>query len=132
MLEAEALLWGMYAFGYNGKENIDEMYGSTGTFEDYGMRMYDTRVGRFISVDPLFKDYPWNSTYCFAENSPILYIDLDGLEKAVNDKVVSTTSNFVKINANSLPVVEISAPKTPPKPASNNQAQVCQVFALRF
>ena len=34
---------------------------------------------RFLSVDPLAKSYPWNSTYAFAENDVIRSIDLDGL-----------------------------------------------------
>jgi hypothetical protein len=34
-----------------------------------------------LSVDPLTKEYPWNSTYAFAENEPISNVDLDGLEK---------------------------------------------------
>ena len=38
-------------------------------------------VSRFLSVDPIAKSYPWNSPYSFAENSPIEYIDLEGLEK---------------------------------------------------
>ena len=33
-----------------------------------------------MSVDPLARKYPWNSTYAFAENSPISGIDLEGLE----------------------------------------------------
>ncbi len=37
--------------------------------------------GRFLSVDPLAMNYPWNSTYAFAENDVIRSIDLDGLEK---------------------------------------------------
>ena len=45
------------------------------------MRIYDPRLGRFLSVDPLAKEYPWNSPYSFAENSPIQNIDLDGMEK---------------------------------------------------
>lgn len=45
------------------------------------MRNYDTRLGRFISVDPLTRSYPWNSPYAFAENDVIRSIDLDGLEK---------------------------------------------------
>lgn len=35
---------------------------------------------RFLSVDPLFKDYPWNSPYAFAENRVVDGIDLEGLE----------------------------------------------------
>jgi hypothetical protein len=34
-------------------------------------------------VDPLYKSYPWNSSYSFAENDVIRSIDLDGLEKYI-------------------------------------------------
>jgi RHS repeat-associated protein len=70
-----------YRYGFNGKENDSEVKGE-GNQQDYGMRIYDPRLGKFLSVDPLTKEYPWNSTYAFAEGSPIKYIDLDGLEKA--------------------------------------------------
>jgi RHS repeat-associated protein len=70
-----------YRYGFNGKENDNEVKGE-GNQQDYGMRIYDPRLGRFLSVDPLAKEYPWNSTYAFAENDPINFIDLDGLEKA--------------------------------------------------
>ncbi|WP_290793195.1 RHS repeat-associated core domain-containing protein [Flavihumibacter sp. UBA7668] len=71
---------GLYRYGFNGKENDDEVKG-TGNQQDYGMRIYDPRLGKFLSVDPLTKDYPWNSTYAFAENDPINFIDLDGAER---------------------------------------------------
>ena len=71
-----------YRFGFNGKENDNEVKG-TGNEQDYGMRIYDTRLGKFLSIDPLFREYPWNSTYAFAENDVIRSVDLDGLEKAV-------------------------------------------------
>ncbi|RAJ11203.1 RHS repeat-associated protein [Chitinophaga skermanii] len=47
---------------------------------DYGMRIYDPRLGRFLSEYPLRKSYPWNSTYAYAENRVIEGIDLDGGE----------------------------------------------------
>jgi len=68
-----------FRFGFNGKEKTDELYG-TGNAYDYGMRMYDARLGRFMSTDPLFKKYPELSTYQFASNRPIEAIDLDGKE----------------------------------------------------
>jgi hypothetical protein len=43
--------------------------------------VYDPRIGKFLSVDPLYKEYPWNSTYAFAENEPVSNVDLDGMEK---------------------------------------------------
>jgi len=42
--------------------------------------MYDSRIGRFLSVDPLTASYPWYTPYQFAGNQPIVAIDLDGLE----------------------------------------------------
>jgi RHS repeat-associated protein len=68
-----------YRFGFNGKENDNGVKG-LGNQQDYGMRIYDPRVGRFLSVDPLTKNYPWYTPYQFAGNSPIANIDLDGAE----------------------------------------------------
>jgi RHS repeat-associated protein len=71
-----------YRYGFNGKENDNEIKGE-GNQQDYGMRIYDPRVGRFLSVDPLSVDFPWNSPYSYAEGDPINYLDLDGAEKNV-------------------------------------------------
>ncbi len=71
-----------YKYGFNSKENDNEVYGDA-NFQDYGMRMYDTRVGRFVSVDPITKSYPMLTPYQFASNTPIWAIDLDGLEAFV-------------------------------------------------
>lgn len=68
-----------YRYGFNGKENDNEVKG-TGNQQDYGMRIYDPRIGKFLSVDPITKDYPWYSPYQFAGNNPIKFIDLDGEE----------------------------------------------------
>ena len=69
-----------YRFGFNGKEKDEEEDGE-GNQQDYGMRIYKARLGRFLTVDPIFRDYPWNSTYAFSENNSIKYVDLDGREK---------------------------------------------------
>jgi RHS repeat-associated protein len=80
-----------YRYGFNGKENDNEVKGQ-GAQQDYGMRIYDPRLGRFLSVDPLFKDFPELTTYQFASNTPIQAIDLDGLESQQetygNDKII--------------------------------------------
>lgn len=57
--------------------------GGGGNTYDYGFRIYNPSLGKFLSVDPLSKTYPWNSTYAYAENTPIACIDLDGLEKNI-------------------------------------------------
>ncbi|MBT0813139.1 RHS repeat-associated core domain-containing protein [Litoribacter ruber] len=64
-----------YRYGFNGKENDSE----TGT-QDYGFRIYDPKIAKFLSVDPLTKSYPMLTPYQFASNRPIDGIDLDGLE----------------------------------------------------
>lgn len=69
-----------YRYGFNGKEKDDEVKGS-GTQYDYGFRIYDPRIGKFLSQDPLFKSFPWYTPYQFAGNKPINSIDLDGLEE---------------------------------------------------
>ncbi|UPK67195.1 RHS repeat domain-containing protein [Chitinophaga filiformis] len=69
-----------YRYGFNGKENDNEVKGD-GNQQDYGMRVYDPRIGRFLSVDPLTRDYPWYTPYQFAGNTPIWAVDLDGLEE---------------------------------------------------
>jgi RHS repeat-associated protein len=43
---------GEYRFGFNGKEMDNEVKGE-GNQLDYGMRIYDTRIGKFLSIDPL-------------------------------------------------------------------------------
>ncbi|ATL48208.1 hypothetical protein COR50_14125 [Chitinophaga caeni] len=70
---------GGYRYGFNGKEQDNEVKG-WGNQQDYGMRIYDTRMGRFLSVDPLTRKFPWYSPYQFAGNTPIQAIDLDGAE----------------------------------------------------
>ena len=69
-----------YRYGFNGKENDDEVKGE-GNQQDYGMRIYDPRIAKFLSVDPITADYPELTPYQFGSNSPISNIDLDGLEK---------------------------------------------------
>jgi RHS repeat-associated protein len=69
-----------YGYGFNGKENDNEVKGE-GNQQDYGFRIYDPRLAKFLSVDPLTKSYPWYSPYQFAGNKPIAATDLDGLEE---------------------------------------------------
>jgi|GEM_PF-6147976 len=68
-----------YRYGFNGKENDNEVKGE-GNQQDYGMRIYDGRLGKFLSVDPLAVEYPMLTPYQFASNRPIDGIDQDGLE----------------------------------------------------
>lgn len=45
--------------------------------------MYDSRIGRFFTTNPLEMKYPYNSPYAFSENDVIRCIELEGLEKLI-------------------------------------------------
>ncbi len=66
---------GVYRYGFNGQEKDN----STGEGNlDFSNRVYDSRIGRFLSTDPREKEMPWQSSYQFASNSPIFRLDPDG------------------------------------------------------
>jgi RHS repeat-associated protein len=101
-------LSGGYRYGFNGKENDNEVKGE-GNSQDYGMRIYDGRIGKFLSVDPLTSKFPFYTPYQFSSNSPISSIDLDGLESVIiirgynsdkiNTKLQNVTAEFVSKSA---------------------------------
>ena len=66
-----------YRYGYNGKEKDNEIKGEANSL-DYGARIYDPRVGRWMSVDPLVRKYPSLSAYNYVANTPLMAIDPDG------------------------------------------------------
>ncbi len=45
---------------------------------DFGARMYDARLGRFLSVDPKTSSMPAWSPYSHCFNNPIRFVDKDG------------------------------------------------------
>ena len=68
-----------YWYGFNGKENDNDVKG-LGNQQDYEMRIYDPRIGKFLSVDALNNQYPFFTPYQFAANNPLSNIDLEGLK----------------------------------------------------
>lgn len=68
---------GTYRYGFNGKENDNEISGD-GNKLDFGARIYDSRLGRWLSVDPLQSKYPDMSPYIAFNNNPIFWVDPDG------------------------------------------------------
>ena len=70
---------GIYGFRYsfNGKEKLDEVSGG-GNTTDFGARIYDSRIGRFLSVDPKTANFSSRTPYDFAANNPIKLIDVNG------------------------------------------------------
>ncbi|ELR69986.1 hypothetical protein C900_04430 [Fulvivirga imtechensis AK7] len=79
-----------YRYGFNGKEK--DQSGEFGlNHYDYGFRIYNPALGRFLSVDPLASEYPWYTPYQFAGNTPIQAIDLDGQEPRMHYELTNAT-----------------------------------------
>ena len=68
-----------YRFGYQGSEKDNEFKGNGNSYTTE-FRQLDPRLGRWLSVDPLFEKYSWQSPYCAFNNSSILLCDPLGLE----------------------------------------------------
>jgi RHS repeat-associated protein len=58
-------------------EKDDEVKGSGNNY-DFGARMYDNRVGRWLSIDAHSSKYPSFSPYSYVNNTPLSAIDPDG------------------------------------------------------
>jgi len=88
-----------YRYGFNGQENDNEVKGE-GNSIVFEYRVHDPRIGRFLSVDPMEKTYPWNSPYAFAENRVIDGGDLEGLEWDQKTNAAGGTDISVNIKLN--------------------------------
>ena len=85
-----------YRYGFQGQEMDDEIK-ATGHLFNYTFRMYDPRLGRFLSLDPLSNSFPWNAPYAFSENRVIDAIELEGLEALTVHGTASNPATFNKM-----------------------------------
>ncbi len=83
-----------YRYGFNGKEKDNETTVDGGDY-DFGARIYDSRLGRWLSIDPIFQAH--FSPYVAFNNSPIYFLDPDG-KYSIGDKTNSKAS-FLKVFA---------------------------------
>ena len=76
-----------YRYGFGSKEKDNEIKGEGNSY-DFDARFNDTRLGKWLSVDPLSTKYPWQSPYASMDNNPIAKIDPTGMgtEDFVKDK----------------------------------------------
>ena len=84
-----------YKYGFNGMEKDDELKGSGNSY-DFGARIYDSRLARFLSIDPKTTSLPKYSPYLFAGNKPINHIDLNGESEWQIALYYDANGNFVQ------------------------------------
>ncbi len=76
-LDGRTIQDGFYRRGFNGMEMDDEVSGG-GNSLDFGNRMYNPRLGRFLSTDKFEHTFANQSPYVFAGNTPIWANDVNG------------------------------------------------------
>jgi len=108
-----------YRYGFQGQEKDDEIKGK-GNSLNYKFRMHDSRLGRFLSIDPLLRDYPWNSPYAFSENRVIDGVDFEGSE------FTNVTKEAVKERLNDLDT------KNGPIEIQQGNAGTCGLAAVSY
>jgi hypothetical protein len=93
----EVLLASPHCFRFNGQEKNNEIQDESNCM-NFKFIISDARLGRFLSVDPIFKDYPWNSPFAFAENDVIRAVDLEGLEKYFINQRYNSVGQLTQIS----------------------------------
>ncbi|WP_374360396.1 DUF6443 domain-containing protein [Cloacibacterium sp.] len=85
-----------YKIGYNGKELQSEIQ-----MYDFGARMYMPDLGRWGVVDPMAEKMRRYSTYNYAFDNPVKFVDPDGKMPSIFsniwESIKSTTKNVGKI-----------------------------------
>jgi RHS repeat-associated protein len=77
-----------YRYGFNGKEKDFE---TANDDYDFGARIYDGRLGRWMSVDPLMKKYAEYSVFGFSINCPITLADINGKDFVLKTSFVNSS-----------------------------------------
>jgi RHS repeat-associated protein len=68
-----------YRYGFNSMKKDDEVKGNGNSYTTE-FRQYDSRLGRWLSLDPLMSKYPFFTPYSALNNNPLKFVDPDGLE----------------------------------------------------
>ncbi len=99
---------GGYRYGFNGKENDNEVKGE-GNQVAFENRVYDPRIAKWLSLDPLQSKYPGESHYAFVSGNPILYKDVDGRDKIVTITILHADGRTLQLRRTDKDIYKYSA-----------------------
>lgn len=83
-------------YKFNGKE--DQTVGALGLL-DYGARMYDGQIARWLNMDPLSEKYYSTSPYIYCLGNPVKFVDPDGKVVNIANNREGALKNLAKIVA---------------------------------
>ncbi len=72
-----------YRYGFNGKEKDGSL--AANTEYDFGERIYNPTIGKWLTLDPMADKREWLSPYNFVQNDPIHRLDPNGALDWVKD-----------------------------------------------
>ena len=96
--------WGMILNGRSSNYGFaNDKYKFTGKERDvetgydyFGARFYESRLGRWLQVDPLADKYPGWSPYNYCFNNPLIVVDPDGRDTLYFNQEGSYTERYTK------------------------------------
>jgi RHS repeat-associated protein len=86
---------------YSGKEE-QKAINATIPLIDYGARMYDPTIARWMSVDPMAEKYYYISPYSYCEDNPIIFFDPDGRGPIVGALLGAGLDVVIQISTNAI------------------------------
>ena len=83
-------------FKYNDKELQNQEFSDGTGLEDYdyGARMYDPQIGRWMVIDEMSSNFSFESPYSYAGNNPISNVDVGGKFKFPIEQLKAIRKNF--------------------------------------
>ena len=88
---------GGYRYFFNGQEGDNEVFGETANF-GYEFRQYDSRLGRWWSIDPKWSKYPSVSPFVLCKGNPIMMVDLKGEDASETSSLWTGTEKKHKLD----------------------------------
>ncbi len=89
-----------YRFFFNGQESEIEVHNKQDIY-NFGDRIYNPRLSRFFSLDPLLHKFPESTPYSYGFGNPVVNIDDQGANPiySVLKSIASTTRTTILIEA---------------------------------